>query len=83
MCTTLAAHTLPQRRFPVPQGIAMRNALGRLGVSSVSPNNLHYSWDWGPLHLVQLNLYPGTIGDEVSPAAQKQPPGTFWCAPPP
>jgi hypothetical protein len=26
---------------------------------STSSNGLHYSWDWGQLHLVQLNLYPG------------------------
>jgi len=22
-------------------------------------HHYHYSWDWGPLHLVQLNLFPG------------------------
>lgn len=23
------------------------------------PLNYHYSWNWGPLHLIQLNLFPG------------------------
>ena len=27
-------------------------------LSNVSENGLHYSWDWGGVHLVQMNLYP-------------------------
>ena len=27
-------------------------------VSRVSPNGLHYSWDWDDVHFVQLNIYP-------------------------
>ncbi|KAG1667449.1 hypothetical protein FOA52_012204 [Chlamydomonas sp. UWO 241] len=51
---------------------------GRL--ASLSDNRLHYSWDWGPLHLVQLNLYPGD-GKEASewpPSANgTREPGSF------
>ncbi len=28
-------------------------------IAKVSENGLHYSWDWGTVHFVQLNLYPG------------------------
>ena len=28
-------------------------------IANVAENGLHYSWDWGDVHLVQLNLYPG------------------------
>lgn len=27
-------------------------------ISNVSENGLHYSWDWGGVHFVQLNIYP-------------------------
>lgn len=27
-------------------------------ISGLSPNGLHYSWDWDDVHLVQLNIYP-------------------------
>ncbi len=27
-------------------------------ISNVSPNGLHYSWDWDDVHFVQLNIYP-------------------------
>ena len=33
---------------------------------SMSPNNLHYSWDWSGVHFVMLGVYPGTIGDCAS-----------------
>lgn len=33
-----------------------RKAAGR--ICNLSENGLHYSWDWGPVHLVQCNLYP-------------------------
>ena len=48
---------------PVRSAIKARNRL-RPGLASVSPDGLHYSWDWGPLHAVHLNLFPGTIGDD-------------------
>jgi cytolysin (calcineurin-like family phosphatase) len=31
----------------------------RPGLTLVSTNGLHYSWDWDALHLVQLNLFGG------------------------
>lgn len=27
-------------------------------ISNLSPNGLHYSWDWDDVHFVQLNFYP-------------------------
>jgi hypothetical protein len=38
---------------------------GRPGLRSISPDGLHYSWDWGPVHCVQLNLFPGADGDDI------------------
>ncbi|HVU54994.1 MAG TPA: metallophosphoesterase [Puia sp.] len=43
---------------PVRRGLRARNA-ARRGLSSLSPDSVHYSWDWGDAHFVQLNLYPG------------------------
>lgn len=40
-----------------------RNRL-RPGLRSISSDGLHYSWDWGKVHFVQLNLYPGSVGEE-------------------
>ena len=42
----------------VPQGIQARNPF-RTGVSNISTNGYHYSWDWDSLHLVCLNAFPG------------------------
>ena len=35
-----------------------RNPL-RTGLSNISSNGYHYSWDWDFLHLVCLNIFPG------------------------
>lgn len=43
-----------KRRDPVKAGITGY---------SLSGNGMHYSWNWGGLHLVMLGVYPGTIGD--------------------
>jgi len=40
-----------------------RNRL-RAGLKSISSDGLHYSWDWGKVHFIQLNLYPGSVGEE-------------------
>ncbi|MGC9056918.1 MAG: LamG-like jellyroll fold domain-containing protein [Candidatus Saccharicenans sp.] len=40
-----------------------RNRL-RTGLKSLSSDGLHYSWDWGKVHFIQLNLYPGSVGEE-------------------
>jgi cytolysin (calcineurin-like family phosphatase) len=46
----------------VLDGIRDRNAV-RGGLARLSSNGLHYSWNWGEVHLVNLNLYPGGEGD--------------------
>jgi hypothetical protein len=51
-------------RDPVRMGIVARNAI-RPAVKNVSSNGLHYSWDWDQVHFVQLNLFPGTVGDDI------------------
>lgn len=47
-------------RSAVREGVRGRTP-GRPGVAAISPNGLHYSWDWDRLHLVSVNVYPGTI----------------------
>lgn len=49
-------------RIPVPSGIKARNPF-RTGLSNISSNGCHYSWDWDFLHLVCLNVFPGQIPD--------------------
>ncbi len=39
-------------------GIKERNPK-RVGLTAISKNGFHYSWDWDQVHLVQLNLFPG------------------------
>ena len=34
-------------------------------------HHYHYSWDWGPLHLIQLNLFPG---NESRPVYEREAP---------
>eukprot|EP00955_Chlamydomonas_euryale_P055781 356209-Chlamydomonas_euryale.AAC.11 len=58
-----------QAVWPVLQRAAPLLDLARLRsnkLSGLSSNGLHYSWDWGPLHLIHLNLY---VGSEHEPAA--------------
>ena len=50
---------------PIRQGIKNRNPK-RPGLSHISKNGFHYSWDWEGIHFIQLNLYPGTVADEIS-----------------
>ncbi len=47
----------------VKANLKSRNRL-RPDLRSISADGLHYSWDWGQLHFVQLNLYPGSVGEE-------------------
>jgi len=47
----------------VRNGIIQRNKI-RKNLTMVSDNGMHYSWDFGNIHLVQLNLYPGDIRDK-------------------
>jgi len=48
---------------PVREGIKKRNSQRR-GLTNISNNGLHYSWDWDDVHLVQLNIYAGDIRDK-------------------
>ncbi|HVU56889.1 MAG TPA: metallophosphoesterase, partial [Puia sp.] len=45
-------------------GIRERNRL-RKGITELSPDSLHYSWDWDDVHLVQLNLFGGDGPEDV------------------
>ena len=53
----------PTKSF-VRVGIRERNPK-RVGLKSISENGLHYSWDWGHVHLVQLNLFGGSGPQDV------------------
>ncbi|QDU30720.1 hypothetical protein ETAA8_58680 [Anatilimnocola aggregata] len=49
-----------KQRRSVQAEIKRRNLL-RLEkklITAVSPNGLHYSWDWNGVHFIQTNLYP-------------------------
>ncbi len=47
----------------VRTNLRSRNRL-RPGLKSISSDGQHYSWDWGTVHFVHLNLYPGSGGEE-------------------
>ena len=49
---------------PVRRGIIERNK-HRPGVTNISDNGLHYSWDWGDIHFINTNLYPGSEWDST------------------
>jgi len=49
---------------PIRQGIKNRNPQ-RPGVTHISKNGFHYSWDWEGIHFIQLNLFPGTDADRI------------------
>jgi hypothetical protein len=51
-----------RQSLTVPQGVQARNPF-RTGVSNISTNGYHYSWDWDSLHLVCLNQFPGDTPD--------------------
>ncbi|MDG2011935.1 MAG: metallophosphoesterase, partial [Pirellulaceae bacterium] len=51
-------HDGPQGDTFIVEDIVKRNAT-RPGIVNVSENGLHYSWDWGPLHLVSLGIFVG------------------------
>lgn len=44
------------------QQIIERNKT-RPGVTNVSKNGLHYSWDWGPVHFINLGIIVGGDGN--------------------
>ena len=51
-------HDGPQGDTFVVDSIIERNKR-RKDLTNVSENGLHYSWDWGPLHLVALGMFAG------------------------
>ncbi len=44
----------------VQRELIQRNSR-RPGHLSFGPNRYHYSWDWGSVHFVSLNVFPGTV----------------------
>jgi cytolysin (calcineurin-like family phosphatase) len=50
----------------VQTAIRQRNKQ-RAGLAAVSADGLHYSWDWGNVHFVLVNLYPA---DKPDPATR-------------
>ena len=52
-------HDGPQGDTFIVDDIIERNKT-RPKVVHVSKNGLHYSWDWGPLHLVNLGMFVGS-----------------------
>jgi predicted phosphodiesterase len=51
-------HDSPRGDGPVISEIKARNKRRR-GVTNISPNGLHYSWDWGGAHFVALGIVAG------------------------
>ena len=51
-------HDAPRGEGLVPTHLIERNRK-RTGVVNISPNGMHYSWDWGPVHFVCLGLIVG------------------------
>jgi cytolysin (calcineurin-like family phosphatase) len=48
----------PDRITPAVQAVINRNAR-RIGPIHVASEGGHYSWDWGGVHIVNVNLFPG------------------------
>ena len=57
-------HDSPQGTGLAVQKIIERNKT-RPGVSNVSKNGVHYSWDWGGVHFVNLGIVVGQVADVV------------------
>jgi hypothetical protein len=56
-------HDGPQGDTLVVEGIKRRNKQ-RKGLTNLSSNGLHYSWDWGNVHFVNLGIVVGQSGEE-------------------
>jgi cytolysin (calcineurin-like family phosphatase) len=58
--------------FSFQANLKQRNAVRKQKglISNVSPNGLHYSWDWDDVHFVQLNIYPA---DKQNPKVRYSP----------
>jgi hypothetical protein len=57
-------HDGPQGRGVAIDGIVDRNKR-RPGIKDVSPNGLHYSWDWGPVHFINLGIVVGQVKEST------------------
>jgi predicted phosphodiesterase len=55
-------HDDPRGDGMVAASIAERNK-SRPGVTNVSKNGLHYSWDWGNVHFINLGIVVGQVED--------------------
>ena len=53
-------------KLPVRTGIRERNKK-RAGLTGVSENGLHYSWDWDGIHFVNCGIAPGTTTHPYDP----------------
>lgn len=51
----------------------------RPGALSFGPHGYHYSWDWGHVHFVNLNVFPGTVARPVygNPSPWNDPKGSL------
>lgn len=55
-------HDGPQARGVAIDGIRERNK-SRVGAKAVSKSGLHYSWDWGDVHFVNLGIVVASTAD--------------------
>ena len=53
-------HDAPQGNGAVLEKIIERNKT-RAGLAGISPNGLHYSWDWGCAHFINLGIVVGQV----------------------
>ena len=59
-------HDAPLGKGLVLEKIRERNKT-RAGLAGVSANGLHYSWDWGGVHFVNLGIVVGEVKDVPRP----------------
>jgi cytolysin (calcineurin-like family phosphatase) len=57
-------HDSPRGDGLAVEAIKRRNKQ-RPGLADVSPGGLHYSWDWGPVHFVNLGIVVGAVPEVV------------------
>jgi hypothetical protein len=57
-------HDTPRAANVVLQGLIARNARRR-GLTAISSNGLHYSWDWDGIHFVALGIVVGANLDDL------------------
>jgi len=57
-------HDTPRGENVVLQGLMARNARRR-GLTAVSSNGLHYSWDWDGIHFIALGIVVGANQEDL------------------